>query len=67
MRGLKQFEREYARGEVHINSCENRASLLGVWLAKHRGISKDKLETYLWIFKVHRKLTNKMVEEPVNK
>jgi len=44
---------------VHINSCENRASLLRPWLSKHRGISKDRLETYLKIFKTYRNLTNK--------
>jgi transposase len=42
--------REYARGEVHINNCENRASLLRSWLSVHRGISKDNLDTYLSLF-----------------
>jgi len=45
-----------ARGDVHINSCENMASLLRTWLLK------DKLETYLRIFKTYRNLTNKKPE-----
>jgi transposase-like protein len=43
---------EYARGEVHINNCENRASLLRPWLSAHRGISKDNLDTYLSLFQL---------------
>jgi len=31
---VKHSEREYARGEVHINNCENRVSLLRPWLSK---------------------------------
>jgi len=31
---VKHSEREYARGEAHINSCENRASLLRPWAIK---------------------------------
>jgi len=51
--------REYARGEVHINNCENRASILRPWLSVHRGISKDNLNTYLSLFQLQRK-TNKL-------
>jgi transposase-like protein len=49
---------EYARGEVHINNCENRASLLRPWLSVHRGVSKDNLDTYLSLFQLQRN-TNK--------
>jgi len=49
---------EYARGEVHINNCENRASLLRLWLSAHRGISKDNLDAYLSLFQLQRN-TNK--------
>jgi len=35
--------KEYARGNIHTNNCENRASILKPWLAIHRGISKDNL------------------------
>jgi transposase-like protein len=49
---------EYVRGEVHINNCENRASILRPWLSVHRGVSKDNLKTYLSLFQLQRN-TNK--------
>jgi transposase-like protein len=45
---------EYARGDVHVNNCENRASLLKPWLAVYRGISKDNLGIYLSLFRFQR-------------
>jgi transposase len=51
--------REYARGDVHINNCENRASILRRWLSVHRGVSKDNLDTYLSLFQLQR-ITNKL-------
>jgi transposase len=51
--------REYARGDIHINNCENRASILRTWLSVHRGISKDNLNTYLTLSQLQRK-TNKL-------
>jgi transposase-like protein len=50
---------EYARGEVYINNCEYRASILRQWLSVHRGISKNNLETYLSLFQLQRN-TNKL-------
>jgi transposase-like protein len=50
---------EYARGDVHINNCENRASILRQWLSVHRGVSKDNLDTYLSLFQLQRN-TNKL-------
>jgi len=35
---VNHSEMEYARGDVHINNCEYRASLLMPWLSKHRGV-----------------------------
>jgi transposase-like protein len=49
---------EYVRGEVHINNCENRASILRPWLSVHRGVSKENLDTYLSLFQLQRN-TNK--------
>jgi len=46
---------EYVRGEAHINSCENRASLLRPWLTVHRGVCKDNLSLYLAAFEVCRR------------
>ena len=51
--------REYTRGDVHINNCENRTSILRPWLSVHRGISKDNLDTYLSLFQLQRN-TNKL-------
>jgi transposase-like protein len=49
---------EYARGDAHINNCENRASPPRPWLSVRRGISKDNLNTYLTLFQLQRN-TNK--------
>ena len=46
--------REYARGNIHTNNCENRASILKPWLAIHRGVSKDNLDVYLSFFHLQR-------------
>jgi transposase-like protein len=43
---------EYVKGEVHINNCENRASILRPWLSAHRGIFKDNLDAYLSLFQL---------------
>jgi len=56
---------EYARGDVHINNCENRASILRPWLSAHRGISKDNLNTYLSLFQLQRN-TNRHGEDQNN-
>jgi transposase-like protein len=45
---------EYARGDVHVNNCENRASVLKPWLAVYRGISKDNIGLYLSLFHFQR-------------
>ncbi len=45
---------EYARGNIHTNNCENRASILKPWLAIHRGVSKDNLDVYLSLFHLQR-------------
>jgi len=63
---VKHSEGEWVRGECHINNWENRASILRPWLSKHRGIPKDRLETYLKIFKDHRK-TNKQTTKRAHK
>jgi transposase-like protein len=60
---------EYARGEVHINNCENRASILRPWLSAHRGISKDNLDTYLSLFQPekHKQTTNNREDQANSK
>ena len=50
---------EYARDEdgdgfceVHVNTAEGFWSLLRSWLRPHRGISQEKLPTYLGFFQL---------------
>jgi transposase-like protein len=45
---------EYAKGEAHVNGCENRGSLVRPWLACHRGVCKDNLRVYMMAFKICR-------------
>jgi len=45
------FERtKYADTGVHVNTCENHASLTRRWLSPHRGVSKDELTQYFRAF-----------------
>ncbi|ELZ06325.1 Insertion element protein [Natrialba chahannaoensis JCM 10990] len=48
-------DREYADGDVHVNTYEGDGSLLRPWLLPHRGISKDELTQYLRAFQLRRK------------
>jgi transposase len=43
-------KKEYARGDVHINTAEGVFSLLKSWLRMHRGVRKDKLWRFLKLF-----------------
>ena len=62
-----QFDREYvvhgdggyADDTVHVNTCENHASLAQRWLSPHRGLSKDRLTQYLRAFQLRPKLYRK--------
>ena len=38
---------EWARGEAHVNGCENRNGFLWAFLRKYRGVSKAYLQGYL--------------------
>lgn len=44
---VKHSEGEYAKGEVHVNGCENRHSFVRSFLVKYRGVSKHRLQGYL--------------------
>lgn len=44
---INHANREWARGDVHVNGCENRNGFIRGYLWKHRGISKDHLQGYL--------------------
>ena len=39
--------KEYSRGEIHVNNCENRHSLLRPNLRIFRGVSKKNLPKYI--------------------
>ncbi|CEG12061.1 hypothetical protein MSIBF_A1900009 [groundwater metagenome] len=41
---------EYANGNIHINNCENRHSLLRPFLVIKRGVSKYNLQSYANLF-----------------
>ena len=43
-------KREYARGNIHINTAESVFSLLKPWLRMLRGVRKDKLWRFLKLF-----------------
>lgn len=50
-RKLNRYSRkEYARGDVHINTAEGVFSLLKSWLRMLRGVRKDKLWKFLKLF-----------------
>ena len=55
---VNHSEREWVRGECHINNCENRASILRPWLSIHRGICRDNLKLYLEAFETCRRSRN---------
>jgi transposase-like protein len=38
---------EWARGDAHVNGCENRNGFLRCYLRKYRGVSKNYLQGYL--------------------
>jgi hypothetical protein len=42
-------QKEYANGNIHVNTCENRHSLLRPFLRIFRGVSKKYLEGYVMI------------------
>jgi len=43
-------KKEYARGDIHINTAEGVFSLLKSWLRMHRGVRKDRLWRFLNLF-----------------
>jgi transposase len=43
-------QKEYARGDVHVNNCECRSNLYQLWIAKFMGINKHNLPAYTKTF-----------------
>ncbi len=54
---------EYADDETHINICESHGSLLRLWLSPHRGVSKDRLTSYIRAFQLHREVFRNPVKK----
>jgi len=54
---------EYVDGNTHVNTCESHASLARRWLSPHRGVSKDKLTSYLRVFQLRREVFRKPGKE----
>ncbi|WP_135807389.1 IS1595 family transposase [Halorussus marinus] len=54
---------EYVDGDAHVNTCESHGSLARSWLSPHRGVSKDKLTSYLRTFQLRRRVYRKPGEE----
>ncbi|WP_456394472.1 transposase [Thermococcus sp.] len=44
---VNHSEKEFARGDVHVNTCENRHGFLRAYLMKYRGVSFRWLQGYL--------------------
>ena len=40
-------KREWARGDTHVNTCENRNQFLRTYLRRFRGVTKRYLQGYL--------------------
>ena len=47
---------EYARGGVHINTCEGEFSMFRPFMAVHRGVAKYNVPLYASLFQVHRQI-----------
>ena len=43
-------QKEYTRGDVHVNNCECRSNLYQLWIAKFMGINKHNLQAYTKTF-----------------
>ena len=46
---VNHSQKEYANGKIHVNTCENRHSLLRPFLRIFRGVSKKYLKGYVMI------------------
>jgi len=53
---------KYVNGDVHVNTCESRGSLVQSWLFPDRGVPKDKLTPYLRVFQLRRRVYRKSGE-----
>ena len=58
---VNHSEKEYARGDVHINNCECGTNLYKLWMRKFMGVNKKNLQTYSKTFQmIHQSRINKI-------
>jgi transposase-like protein len=63
-RFVNHSEREYARGDVHVNNCESASNLYQLWMSKFMGVNKHNLETYSKTFQIiHQSRMNELPRE----
>lgn len=43
---VNHSEKEYARGDAHVNNCEGVTNLYRIWESKFMGINKNNLQAY---------------------
>ena len=58
---------EYARGQVHVNTCEGEFSVYRPWIRVHRGVAKYNLPLYIGLYQLHRRLMSFRGMKSVNK
>jgi transposase-like protein len=47
---VNHSKKEYANGKIHVNTCENRYSLLRSFIRMFFGVSKKYLKGYVMIY-----------------
>jgi transposase-like protein len=63
-RFVNHSEREYARGDVHVNNCECASNLYQIWMSKFMGVNKHNLEAYSKTFQfIHQSRLNNLPRE----
>ena len=55
-------QKEYARGNVHVNNCECRSNLYQLWMAKFMGINKHNLQVYTKTFQFIHNIRERLIE-----
>jgi transposase-like protein len=47
---------EYARGEAHVNTCEEEFSIFRPFISIHRGVAKYNMPLYVSLYQLHREI-----------
>ncbi len=62
---VNHSKREYAHGDVHINTCESDFSVLRVFMRIRRVVAKYDMPLYTNLFKIHSELYKMNIREAV--